>query len=90
MTDKTEQVRAVARLPKADELSDWGDCLGKIASELIGGDGAPTPPEPGSTEATVRALQLQSMRLWLTSALRIRVAADSGEPIGDDPDALPV
>lgn len=90
MTDKTEQVRAVARLPEADELSDWGDCLGEIAEELIGGDGAPTPPEPGSTEAVARALQLQSMRMWLICALHIRVAADSGEPIGDDPDALPV
>jgi hypothetical protein len=77
-----------AKLPKSDDLGVWVDVLGEAASALTAEADVPPPPEPGSAEAVARALQLQGLRLWLTSAMHLRVQADAGLHAGNDPDAV--
>ncbi len=79
---------ALVKLPSADELGQWVDLLGTVCDELINDDG-PVAPARGTQAAAERALKLQAVRLWLLGAMRIRVSADAGQPVGNDPDALP-
>lgn len=90
MNDNTPNPLGRVKLPSAEDLGAWIDELGCITAELVQIDDAPRPPAHGSEAATVRALKLQDMRLWLTGALHIRVHADAGQHVGDDPDALPI
>jgi len=84
--------QATVLLPTSEELQSWADTLKDIAGELVKDeDTASAPPTPGEKEALMPALQLQSMRLWLTGALHLRVLADAGRPVlVKDPDALPI
>ncbi len=80
---------AVAKLPLFEELSGWVDLLGEIGQELTG-DSEAVPPANGTEAATLRALKLQMLRLWLLGALNIRLQCDAGSPVSNDPDAMPI
>jgi hypothetical protein len=76
-------------VPELGEMDEWLGMLMRLGDDLMA-EPEPTPlPARGSAEAATMALQIQTLRLWLTGLYSVRVHTFAGVPLKRNAEGLP-